>query len=550
MSLTKTSFSMINGACINVRDFGAIGDGVTDDTAAIQAAINAAIDSTEQRTWAQNYSGSIDPASVAIKVYLPAGEYLVSSTLTAQGALYMEGDGDLASVIVQSSSFTGDHVLAVGFTVGSTAAELFWTWGGRLANFKIVGNGTSKTGVFSWRQHAYSFENVRVSQCAVGIWIEGGYTGLVQNCTVMKNTVGMRASVANSPSPIYEEPNDITFLRCNVYQNTTGYEIDNSTNINIIGGVIQYHTGAGINCTQTVRQLYLDGVYWELNNTASTASAYIIGVIKMLTVNANFINLSAKRFIDTTNITSVSVTNSELFSDGTAVYIPSGAVLQRLEYRNNRPLFSLTINQYIIDNQKTDFVPLPLEIDDFRSAGGIGFSEQLKRAFNGKVGTVVFTQNIDLRWTIDFPCVVTSVSKDVGIKSTPSGSVALTINSSDVTVKDMLVSATGAANAISIGAAATVSDVEVSGCHVNTGSPGTGNIIVSSTSSFVRVLNNKWFRSSAGRSATLNGANCLYSGNSWITNATNVYFDTASSGCKAILTGETLTNVGTGNASL
>lgn len=41
MSLTKATYSMIQGAVTNVLDYGADSTGVADSTSAIQAAINA-----------------------------------------------------------------------------------------------------------------------------------------------------------------------------------------------------------------------------------------------------------------------------------------------------------------------------------------------------------------------------------------------------------------------------------------------------------------------------------------------------------------------------
>jgi hypothetical protein len=76
-----------NGHCavINVKDFNAVGDGVTDDTAAIQAAIKAA---------------GVNSGSV---VFIPRGNYLVS-TLTPKPYVTVKGAGRYCTSIVAKPS--------------------------------------------------------------------------------------------------------------------------------------------------------------------------------------------------------------------------------------------------------------------------------------------------------------------------------------------------------------------------------------------------------------------------------------------------------------
>lgn len=97
--LTKATYSMISGAVANVFDFGAVGNGTTDDT----AAINAAIASINTGT---NGGGT---------VFFPRGNYLTTSTIYLPQSVILLGTGRRPGPIsgnpanIEGSCIIGKH---------------------------------------------------------------------------------------------------------------------------------------------------------------------------------------------------------------------------------------------------------------------------------------------------------------------------------------------------------------------------------------------------------------------------------------------------------
>lgn len=135
---------------VSVKDFGAVGDGVTNDTAAIQAAVNAV--------------GTAGGGTV----YFPAGTYLVSATIAVNYSnVYLRGEGMWNTLITRNSSAFSDTILFQG---GGSDATL-------LLNVGITDIGIRTTGLMSSGAHLQLDGVARFEINSV--YAENGYINLL-----------------------------------------------------------------------------------------------------------------------------------------------------------------------------------------------------------------------------------------------------------------------------------------------------------------------------------------------------------------------------------
>ncbi|KAH9887450.1 putative Exo-beta-1,3-glucanae [Xylariomycetidae sp. FL2044] len=170
----------------NVKDFGAQGDGRTDDTKAIQAAIS----SGDRCGPGSCNSSTTTPATV----YFPSGTYLVSDSIVNYYYTMLVGNPNCMPIIKASSNFTSRFLLdgnqyqdSTG-SLGWVATNVFWTQVRNLViDMTSVSPSVAVCGIHWAVSQATSLQNIIFKMSTApgtlheGIYVEAGSGGFVSD---------------------------------------------------------------------------------------------------------------------------------------------------------------------------------------------------------------------------------------------------------------------------------------------------------------------------------------------------------------------------------
>lgn len=231
MALTKATYSMVNGAPLNVSDFGVVGDGVTDDSVAFQAALDATVNMTPGF------------GSTGRTLIVPNGIYLVGDLAIRWTGTRLVGESKYGTLLKGKSG--AECIIKVGgidyaFPVGNPARNI-----NRrqtiIENFTLdysdILNNTESAAIRYQSSYGNALRNIEIEctnerlKTSNALYFgEGCYTTLIENATARRIKIY---------SPTSDLPTTLTFINLD----SAYVDIDSALGITFLQPIMQSSAG-------------------------------------------------------------------------------------------------------------------------------------------------------------------------------------------------------------------------------------------------------------------------------------------------------------------
>jgi len=410
---------------VSVQDFGAVGDGTTDDTLAIQAAINA-----------------LSASGVGGTVLLPAGAYKISLNLditwpnstdqNAPGRITLKGEGaDLTYIYdyrSDAAAATGGAI-NIDFTTGYNN-KFFTMYFGEFSIIKKVNATTYSSGSYTigvgtglYMKNVPGigeFRDLRIIGYNTGVVMNDCLGITVSNFNVQLADLGFVVSQSS-----FSEPTAMQFNNCTVAGiKSLAYLVVGGGPIAINGGVIEscgvmsgssQGVSGGVYYQSTAflpTQLIVDGVFFE--NNGGNADVYIsapTGVAArstssvsncMFVRNSNTLYTTNNIFVNNNSSTATLVVNA--IGNGFKGFSPYVASSSR-KYISDGGSNVSAVTIYGLGNFYDSATETPTVVIDITGGGGgsqnlqsvttIGATTTVNSTFNGvNIGTYSSTPSV------------------------------------------------------------------------------------------------------------------------------------------------------------